>query len=204
MNGVFYSALKLRSKTAHMIDESLPVQRAVEIIKQDLKGLAAPNGLLSGKLQSGGTTVSSAQQAGGTDLYTTTGTLSDDTSWGEIQKITYALRVSDTGNNPVGKDLYRIVTRNLLPTAQEQSVDQFLIGGVEQFNLWYHDGTQWKNSWDSTTDTNGLPKGIKVELVFAANEDEKRPKVSMQIVSPVMVQSLTNTALIAASGGTTQ
>src|SRR5262245_28404598 len=36
INGVFYGAMRLRSKTSRMIEQSLPVQQTVAIIKRDL------------------------------------------------------------------------------------------------------------------------------------------------------------------------
>src|SRR5262245_8586803 len=53
INGVFYSALRLRRTASEAIEQSLPVQQAVAIIKRDLQGLVAPGGTLTGPLQSG-------------------------------------------------------------------------------------------------------------------------------------------------------
>src|ERR1043166_4639997 len=47
---VFFSAFKLRNKTADAIERSLPVQQTLAIIKRDLANLVPPGGLLSGAL----------------------------------------------------------------------------------------------------------------------------------------------------------
>lgn len=202
INGIFYGAVRLRNKTSQSIEDALPLQQTVAIIKQDLQCLVAPNGKLTGMLQTGGTTVPAAQQQGGTDIYTCNGSLSDANPWGNVQKVTYLLRNSDTQSRSDGKDLIRVVTRNLLPTAQEESVDHWMMSGVEKFTLLYYDGTMWKDTWDSTTDTNGLPQGLKVEMILAANQDEKRSRIPIEITVPVMVQSLTNQALLTSTTST--
>ena len=38
INGVFATAVRLRDKTSDAVEESLPVNRALEIMERDLKG----------------------------------------------------------------------------------------------------------------------------------------------------------------------
>ena len=118
INGVFYGAMRLRSKTARLIEDSLPVQQTVAMIKRDLRGLVAPGTTFAGPLKSGVSMgVGSGSGAGGgggasggssasggsglgltsaglgaTELYTATGVLTDFAPWGNIQKVSYVLR----------------------------------------------------------------------------------------------------------------
>jgi len=91
INGVFYSALRLRRKAAEAIEQSLPVQQAVAIIKRDLQGLVAPGGTLTGPLQSGVAITSSSggsssmDQQGGTVIYTATGIIDETSPWANVQ-----------------------------------------------------------------------------------------------------------------------
>ena len=48
INTVFYSALRLRNRSAAAFDEALPVQQAVAIIKRDLAAKIRPLGLMIG------------------------------------------------------------------------------------------------------------------------------------------------------------
>ena len=48
---VFFTAFKLRNKTADAIERSLPVQQTLAILKRDLANLVPPGGTLSGALQ---------------------------------------------------------------------------------------------------------------------------------------------------------
>ena len=49
---VFYSALRLRNKSAAAFDLAIPRQRALALMRQDMANLVAPGGTLSGSLQS--------------------------------------------------------------------------------------------------------------------------------------------------------
>src|SRR3989442_1769371 len=53
INAVFYSAMRLQRRASGTIEESLPLQQTVTILKRDLQGLVAPGGVLAGPLQSG-------------------------------------------------------------------------------------------------------------------------------------------------------
>src|ERR1041384_5287195 len=63
---VFFSALRLRSKTADAIERALPLQQTVAIIKRDLENIVPPGGALSGQLQSTPTLNTSSGSTGGT------------------------------------------------------------------------------------------------------------------------------------------
>src|SRR5437763_10545402 len=44
INGVFYGAMRLQRSSSRSVEESLPIQQALAIIKRDLQGLVAPGG----------------------------------------------------------------------------------------------------------------------------------------------------------------
>src|SRR5438270_5454702 len=47
IGGVFYSALRLRERSAAMVDEAVPLQQALIFIKRDLQGAVPPGGTYS-------------------------------------------------------------------------------------------------------------------------------------------------------------
>ena len=196
INGVFYSALRLRRKAAEAIEQSLPVQQAVAIIKRDLQGLVAPGGTLTGPLQSGVAITSSTggsssmDQQGGTVIYTATGIIDETSPWANVQKVSYSLRQPTAQTSRGGQDLVRLVTRNLLPVAQEEVEEQWLMSGVQQLQFYFYDGTGWRNSWDSTAETSVLPKAIKVEIDLAQGDTGTKPP--LEVVVPVTVYVRTN------------
>jgi len=197
INGVFYSALRLRRKASEAIEQSLPIQQTLAIIKRDLQGLVAPGGTLTGPLQSGvaitGNTVggsSSMDQQGGTVIYTATGIIDETSPWANVQKVSYSLRQPMLQTSRGGRDLFRLVTRNLLPVAQEEVEEQWLMGDVQQLQFSFYDGTGWRNTWDSTTETTVLPQAIKVEIDLAQNDTAV--KAPLELVVPVTVYVRTN------------
>ncbi|MBI3416011.1 MAG: prepilin-type N-terminal cleavage/methylation domain-containing protein [Verrucomicrobia bacterium] len=196
INSVFYGAMRLQRKTSQAVDESLPAQQAVALIKRDLQGIVAPGRVLAGPLQSGAATIPG--QSGGTAFYTDTGALEEMLPWGDIQQVVYFLRDPVSRTTPTGKDLMRVVSRNLLATIQEQPVEQFLMSDVAALGFSYYDGTSWRDAWDTTTPdmstglTNTLPKAIRVEIDLAAPRGELHGKTPIQLVVPVVVQVRTN------------
>ena len=198
INGVFYGAMRLQSKASRSVEESLPIQQAVSILKRDLQGIVAPGGALGGSLQSGASASpsSTAIPSGATTIYTSTGAIDQTSPWAEVQKVVYYLKNPASRTVP-GKDLVRAVSRNLLPTTREELIEQWLMGGIERLQFSFFDGAAWRDSWDSTTpdpatgQTNTLPSAIKIQLDLAASYGEPR-KAPVQLLVPVIVQGSTN------------
>jgi general secretion pathway protein J len=194
INAVFYSALRLRNKTAEALDKSAPMQQALTIIRRDLANIVPPGtNSLFGSFQ---TTATTNIMAGAStpSFFTTTGILDETSPFSEVQKVAYALM--DPTNQTEGRDLVRLVSRNLLSTTGEQPVQQWLMGGLQSITFLYHDGTTWRDSWDSSTLTNMLPRAIKLQLQVVP---EKTSKVlvgnsPVELVVPLMAQASTNSS----------
>lgn len=206
INSVFYGAIRLRNKTAQMIEQAVPLQKTLTLMKRDLRGIVVPGGPMGGALQTSmvlnGNTMG---QQGGTAFYTCTGTVDDDTPFADVQKVSYSLRRPDNAQT-LGQDLVRTVSRNLLSDTLDLVNEQWLMGGVENLQLSYYDGNTWRDVWDSTTPdintglTNNLPKAVKVQILMAAAYGEQR-KTPLEMLVPVMVEGRTN-AVQATTGGT--
>jgi type II secretion system protein J len=197
---VFYSAVRLRERTMAMVDEMAPLQQAVSLLRRDLKGAVPPGGVLAGSLQSG-VVSGNLSQNDGIEIYTSTGTLSAAGPWADIQKVTYQLQDSTTGPRSGGRDLIRSVTRNLLSTSAEEADDQWLMGNVQDLQFAYYDGTNWRDSWDSTTGGTNLPTAVRVRLQLGADAGAgSRSADPIELVFPLVAQSRTN--LIQTAGGT--
>jgi len=195
IHGVFYGAIRLRNKTTDALEEAVPLQHTVAIIKRDLANIVAPGGTLSGQLQTTPvantlTPTSTAGQQVSPDLYTATGNINDTAPWGDIQKVTYYL--AEPTNNTAGKDLLRSVSRNLLPVLTDQPEQQWLMSGVQDVTFLFYDGTQWVNSWDSTTQETPLPQAIKVQIQLVSGRTEPVPSPAIEIVVPLDVRARTN------------
>lgn len=199
INSVFYGALRLRNKTVAALAESAPLQQAVAILKRDLAGLVRPGGTMLGPLQTTAITNSLAGQAS-PDFYTTSGYIDETSPWADVQRVSYALVSGPSGI--AGQDLVRAVSRNMLPPAGvvEQPMQQWLLSGVQRVGFSYYDGTQWRETWDSTVadpvtgQTNTLPAAIRVQIQMAAKETGPAlaQLAPIELVVPLMVQTSTN------------
>ena len=185
---VFYSAMRLRNKTAARFDEFLPIQHAITIIQRDLTGLVAPGGTFSGDFKTAALSGGQGEQ-NATVFCTATAPVDDTSPFSELQKISYYL---DGNAGPTGgRDLIRAVTRNLLPPTTTDSDKQWLLGNVRTLTFTYYNGSTWADTWDSTTQTN-LPRAIKVQLDLAAPDATRPVPPTIELVVPLLVTARTN------------
>jgi type II secretion system protein J len=209
INTVFYSALRLRNSTTQAIEKALPMEHALGVIKRDLAGLVLPGGLMSGALSTTSTSNSLAGQSS-PSFYTASGVVDETSPFAEVQRVTYLL-VAAT-NRAGGKDLIRSVSRNLLPSLQEEHEEEWLMSGVQTLTFLYHDGTQWRDSWDSTIEntstglSNSLPAAVKVQVQLLSEistaSRSRSHELPIELVVPIVVQQRTNqTQQGAAAGG---
>jgi type II secretion system protein J len=199
MNAVFFSAMRLRERSYIAVDESLPLQQTVAVLRRDLQGAVPPNGTLSGSFKVGGVSSPGLGLPVDIEFCTTTGALREDEPWADVQRVAYALRLPGDRSLP-GKDLIRSVTRNLLAVIPPQPQEQWLAGGVTRFEIDCYDGVQWRNYWDTTlTDTN-LPAAVRVRIQLAGGGDG--PDASpIELIVPLESQTRTNQTVNTASGG---
>jgi type II secretion system protein J len=205
MNGVFWGALRLRNKTVDSIDAAIPQEHALSVIRNDLINIVPPGG----RFFTAFTTTAATTNANGMvmnvmpgqtspEFTTSNGVIDDSSNWGDIQRVSYQLMNSTNGN--YGRDLYRIVTRNLLPSAQQNfnQDQQPILSGVQSINFSYHDGSMWKDIWDSTNEILILPRAIKVEIQMAGQGRGRMLPPPVQIVVP-LIDAGTNTTQVAAT-----
>lgn len=197
IHAVFFGALRLRHRSAQSIEDSLVWQRALMILNRDLANLVPPGGVLSGALQTAGTLNLQVGQVG-PEFRTATAELGEFEPWGEVQRVAYLLVESTNGT--AGRTLVRSVIRNLLTSSFEVSEQEVLVDQVENLAFLFHDGSQWRADWDSTTEATPLPRAIKVELQRAAAGSGVEPPAIIELVVPLLVDGATNQASTSAGG----
>ena len=206
IGGVFYSAVRLRERTMAMIDESTPLQQAFNSIRHDLQGALPPGG---GNLPLSGDFKLSALGSGlgqnfRIEFFTTSGAVNDNTTWSDIQFISYELRDS-TGRtkNNAGKELVRGLNRNVLATAMQDPQEQPLLSNVQSLEFSCFDGMNWRDSWDTSLGDTNLPYAVRVRIQLAG-DGNSRAQEPFEIVVPVVSQSRTNVPATSNSTGGTQ
>lgn len=202
INTIFYTALRLRNSTTAVIEKALPLEHAFGIIKRDLANLTVPGGTMSGTFSTTTTSNSVVGQMS-PSFYTTGGVVDETSPFGDLQRVSYLLVTST--NKSQGRDLVRSISRNLLPALQDQNEQERLLGGVETLTFMYHDGLQWRDTWDpeaqatSSGISNGLPVAVKVQIQLAQEEgtvgQSGRSRIApIELVVPIVVQQRTNQA----------
>ena len=192
IGGVFYSAIRLRERTAALVDAAAPLHQALAFLRRDLLGVMPPGGVLAGDFRVGA--ISSGMAQGyGIQFSTTTGIIRDDVPWGDIQDVAYELRDPVERNYAGGKDLIRSVTRNLLPTATQDAEEQRLIGNIQSLQVACFDGTDWRDTWDSSLGDTNLPVAVRVRIQLATdNAGDARDRQPIEMIVPLTTQSRTN------------
>jgi len=195
INGVFFGALRLRETTLHAVDESQPAQLALTTLQRDLASAMPPttNGYMSGDFRVGDITSLGLNQNVSIEMYTTIGALHDDAPWSEIQRVTYELRPSAGNGGGRGQDLVRSVTRDVLATITPVPEDQWMMGHVQNLMFDCYDGTQWRNSWDTTSGDTNLPVAVRVTIQLAGESpDDPRAREPIVLFVPIDSEARTN------------
>ncbi len=191
INAVFATAVRLRDRTSAGVDENLPVERTMEMLRRDLKGVVGPRGYLAGDFKCGaqamGTSMGLSGEAGGAglDFVSATGRISDSTPWGDLQEVVYELK-APTDKNQSGMDLVRCVNPNLLATTTQVPDFQPLLSHVETVEFDCYDGMQWRNTWDTSSGDTNLPTAVRIRIRLVAKEGEDaRVKAPLELLVPL-------------------
>jgi type II secretion system protein J len=206
INATFFTALRLRNTTHDKIDRDLVLQRALGIIRADLAGIVLPGSatatnVLSGQLETENFTSTSMDSTGervSPDIYTDSGRIDGWTTFADVQSVAYFLVPATDGSNT--KSLVRAVTRNLLPVQDGDFNQQTLLPGVASASMSFYDGTDWTDTWDSST-SNTLPSAIKFSLVLTPTDGSAASPTSgsVDVVVPVIVSTTTSVQQAAAA-----
>ena len=203
IGGVFFSALRLRERTVALLDESLPLHQAFTTLRRDLQGTLPPGGTYAmvGDFRDeavGGGIGANTRLT----FFTTTGSLNDAAPWGDVQEVSYELREPVQRTNNSGRDLIRSVNRNLLSTGLLEMDDQWLMGNVQSLEFQCYDGTDWRDTWDTSLSDTNLPSAVRVRVQLAsANTDPRNQPQPYELVVPLVSQSRTNQLQSSSAGG---
>ena len=141
-----------------------------------------------------GATMGLSGEAGsaGLDFFTSTGALSDKAPWGDIQEVFYELK-APTDRNQTGMELVRCVNRNLLSTTTATPEIQSLLGKVQTLQFDCYDGTQWRDTWDTSAGDTNLPVAVRIRIQLAAKQGETiANQQPLEMLVPLTSQTRTN------------
>jgi len=207
INTVFYSGLRLERATTRSLDERVALNQTIAILRRDLQGAVQPNsnGVFICDFVSGaarGSTMGATKNSS-IEFCTTTGVIKDELPWGDLQRVRYQL-VEPADRTTRGMDLVRVVTRNLLPTATEESDTQWMMGNVESLEFLTYDGSSWRDSWDTTTGDTGLPAAVRARFLLANTNQANNVSFArepLELLVPLVTQARTNSLASTTTGG---
>lgn len=192
INTVFFSAVSLRDRTTAALDEALPANQALARLRRDLQNAQPPGGYLASAFRCG-LVGSGMTQGNGLEFFTTTGVIGDDAPWSDVQRVAYLLVDPVDRADTRGKDLVRVVTRNLLATGEEDLETQHLLENVAGLELAAYTGSEWRDTWDTSLGDVGLPSAIRCRLLLApAERTAPLTPAPMELLVPLVCQARTN------------
>jgi type II secretion system protein J len=186
----FFSGLRLHNTTHERIEEDRVVQRTLGIIRRDLAGIMLPGGTLSGQLQTENFSSLSTGNYGervSPDIFTNSGKIDGWSPFSDVQMVAYYLAPASAGGT--GKDLVRVVTRNLLPVQDPAAEDVVLLHGVDSASVSFYDGAGWTETWDSEA-TSTLPTAIKFSLTMVT-KGAGQALAPHELVVPIVATTVT-------------
>jgi type II secretion system protein J len=192
INALFFSAVRLRESVLDAVDNALPLEQALTVVRRDLQGVMlspSTNRVMSGDFRVGEVSSYGLSQNVNIELYTTTGTLHDNEPWADVQRVTYRLRDAADRSSGTGKELVRSVTRNLLATITPTPDERVLLANIATLEIECYDGTQWRNTWDSTQQDTNLPVAVRMRILAAEPPPNPQP---IELLVPINVQTTTN------------
>jgi hypothetical protein len=121
----------------------------------------------------------------GLDFVTATGQINDSAPWGDLQEVLYELK-APADRNQSGMDLVRCVNPNLLAITTQVADYQPLLSHVETIDFDCYDGSQWRNTWDTSSGDTNLPTAVRIRIHLVANpgEDANR-KAPLELMVPL-------------------
>lgn len=202
INAVLFASLRLRDATADAVDAAAPVDQTVAVLRRDLQCVVTPtNGtskILSGDFRVGNVVSPGVAGPVAIEMFTATGALSENSPWADIQRVTYELKEPDD-RTAAGRNLVRSVARNLLTMTTPDVQDQLMLSGVESVKFTCFDGSQWQDTWDTTSmnsvNTN-LPLAVRVDIQMSGKNNPQ----PIEILVPIDAQPRTNMVLNATTG----
>ena len=187
--GVFSRAIHLRNNATQRTREVRVRAHAAGMIRNDLRNALVSGGTLAATLQ--GSAESHGTGFPGYLKFTaTTAKDAGDDIGGDVQEIEYYIaRDSQAAEQKAGV-LVRTIKRDLLNTTQQTPPEERVLAGVEAMDVSFYSGSEWKTSWEVTTDSKTLPEAVRVSIQPVANAGGIKP-AAIEVLVPWTTQAAT-------------
>jgi len=165
-------AFRARRSATSTVEETRKVEIGLALLRADLQAAVVPSGILAGAFVGEQGTDAAGRAADSLLFHCTAPGAEPVEGTGDVRMVEFAC-VEDGGENQYGNEaglvLVRRITTNLLAPTTPEPDQEVLCRGVYAFALRYFDGTDWLETWDSTTQDNQLPAAVEVTLTLRAD-----------------------------------
>jgi len=161
----FSVGFQSRTRAEAAIAPARAATLALEPLHRDVQAALPPSGILAGAfLGQDATADVSAEDADVLSFFSMIESAAQEGP--AIRKVEFSTVSADDGT----LTLARHVTTNLLTPETPETVEDVLCRSVISFNLRYYDGTDWLDSWDSTTRDNTLPLAVEATIAVGRGD----------------------------------
>ncbi len=172
--GVFSRAIHLRDSATQRTRTARVRMHAASVLRNDLRNAIVSGGLLAATLK--GTQESHGAGFPGYLKFTaTTAKYVDDELGGDVQQIEYYITRDPEAADQKAGVLVRTVNRDILNTTQPTPPEERVLAGLESMAISFYSSTDWKPSWEYSTDSKTLPEAVRVTLQPVADESGTKP-----------------------------
>jgi len=191
MQMTFSGVLGLRNRVQKRVDQQAILSQAMTIMKRDLENMIVTGGLMAEGLictEMGSPDMPNDQL----EFYSTTGVVSDQFPWGDVQKVGYLLGVDpmQTVTTNLGQALMRLSLNTLpLEANEEPPVETLMLDNVRSMQFEFFDGLQWLQTWDSNVNEPAVP--LAVRAIVEAFTDNPNPTRRQTRIWEILVPILT-------------
>ncbi len=194
MQMTFSGVLGQRNRMQKRVDQQAVLSQAMSIMKRDLENMIVTGGLMAEGLictEMGSPDMPNDQL----DFYSTTGVVSDQFPWGDVQKIGYLLGVDpmQTVTTNLGQTLMRLSLNTLpLEANEEPPVETLMLDNVRSMQFEFFDGLQWLQTWDSNVNEPAVPLAVRAMVeVFTDNPNPTGRQTRIwEILVPILTIKL--------------
>lgn len=181
--GALRGTLQLRNREDEALSLDAARQHCLEVLAADLSAALLPGGRLAGSFL-GAHDEENGNARDTLEFATAAGPVRHGESGADALRVGYELVESDNGMTGA---LVRSVYSNLLAYEEEDPQERVLLANVYALEFTYfHDG-EWLDSWDSSTNDNGLPEAVQVRIE-PRSADGAVAYAPLQIIVPVLVR----------------
>ncbi len=185
--GVFSRAVHLRDNATRRTREVRVRAHAANMLRNDLRNALVSGGTIAATLEG-----SQESHGGGFPGYlkftATTAKDMDDELGGDVQEIEYYITRDSLASDQKAGVLVRTINRDLLNTVKQAATEERVLAGVETMDVSFYSSTEWKTSWEVTTDSKTLPEAVRVLIQPVADADGRKP-APIEVLVPWVTQS---------------